>query len=68
MLGLERDLLEIDAFCRLGNLPRAEALGAALFATQPQGMYANRARAILEQARAEESSTPVKDPASTSNQ
>lgn len=49
LLGLERDLVEIDAHCRLGHDARATELVNALLAEQPQGMYAKRARALLLQ-------------------
>ncbi len=48
LLGPERDLVEIGALCRLGQTERATALVRRLLAEQPQGIYANRARALLE--------------------
>jgi hypothetical protein len=50
MLAFERDLVEMDALCRLGNAARAQRLANALFAVQPEGPYADRARAILARA------------------
>jgi hypothetical protein len=67
MLGLERDLLEMDALCRLGDIARATRLGNLLVANQPQGMYAARAHAILNRARAKEAKTAEKDPSDPSN-
>ncbi|MGC4065261.1 MAG: hypothetical protein QM784_11560 [Polyangiaceae bacterium] len=61
-------LLEMDALCRLGDVARATHIGDILIANQPQGMYAARARAILNRAHANESKATVKDPSAPSNQ
>lgn len=60
-LGFERDLVEMDALCRLGDVARATLIGQALVAAQPQSMYAERARSILSRARGGKPSPSVKD-------
>jgi hypothetical protein len=61
LLALERNLVEMDAHCRLGQRAQAEALAAAFRAGAPQ-VYAQRTRALLAQRCGKEAVEPVKAP------